>query len=166
MGIGRNLPDSLPGLAVEWNVDVDYSYVWNDNQMGASNDDPGLLTTLLRQNLFLPDKSDYLAEEKKVIPAEVLAAAYRKFLDRNNPPPVSVTSKGGKNKGKGKYGAPIVAQRPKWPPPDLNGFDLLMLPHPEVVNRDEGTYIVLGPRTQQTRVTKRIGTRSGSIPRR
>ena len=91
VGIVRDLPDSLPGLAVEWNVDVDYSCVWNDNQMGASNDDPGLLTTLLRQNLFLPDKSDYLAEEKKVIPAEVLASAYKKFLDRNNPLPVSVT---------------------------------------------------------------------------
>jgi hypothetical protein len=36
----------------------------------------------------------------------------------------------------------------------VNGFDLLMLPHPEVVNRDEETYIVLGPRTYQTRVTK------------
>ena len=54
-GISRDLPDSLPGLAVEWNVDVDYSHVWNDNQMGASNDDPGLLTTLLRQSIFLPD---------------------------------------------------------------------------------------------------------------
>ncbi len=84
-----------------------------DNQAGASNDDPELLARLLRQNLFLPDKSDYLAEGKKVIPAEVLATAYRKFLDRNNPSPVPVTSKGGKNKGKGKYGAPIIAQRPK-----------------------------------------------------
>ena len=25
-GIGRNLPDSLPGLAVEWNVDVEHSH--------------------------------------------------------------------------------------------------------------------------------------------
>ncbi len=72
-----------------------------------------MLTTLLRQNLFLPDKSDYLAEGKKVIPAEVLATAYIKFLDINNPPPVSVTNRGGKNKGKGKYGAPMVAQKPK-----------------------------------------------------
>jgi hypothetical protein len=91
-----------------------------------------------------------------VIPAEVLASAYRKSLERNNPLPVSVTSKGGKNKGKGKYGAPIIAQRPKWPPPasEVNGFDLLMLPHPDVVNRDEETYVVLGPKTYQTRVTK------------
>jgi hypothetical protein len=135
-GISRNLPDILPGLAVEWNVDLDYSHVWNDNQMGASNDDPGLFTTLLRQSLFLPDESDFLAEGKKVIPVEVLSAAYIKFLDRKIPPPVSVTSKGGRNKGKGKYGAPIAAQKPKWPPSDLHVFDLLMLPHPEAVNRE------------------------------
>ncbi len=65
------------------------------------------MTRLLRQNLYLPDKSDVLAEGKKVVPAEVFAAAYKNFLDRDNPPPISVTSKGGKNKGKGKYGAPI-----------------------------------------------------------
>ena len=29
-----------------------------------------------------------------------------------------------------------------------------MLPHPEVVDRDDETYVVLGPRTFQTRVTK------------
>jgi hypothetical protein len=122
--------------------------------MGASNDDPGLLTTLLRQNLFLPDESDFLAEGKKVIPVEVLSAAYIKFLDRKIPPPVSVTSKGGRNKGKGKYGASTAAQKPKWPPPDLHVFDLLMLPLPEVVNREEETYVVQGPMNQQTRVTK------------
>ncbi len=85
-GIGRDLPDALPGLAVEWNVDAERSWVWNDNQRGASNDDPELLTRLLRQNLFLPDKSDVLAEGKKVIPVDVLASAYRKFLERDNPP--------------------------------------------------------------------------------
>ena len=64
--------------------------------MGAYNDDPALLARLLRQNLFLPDKSDFLSEGKKVIPAEVLAEAWIKFLGRN-PPPVSATSKGGRN---------------------------------------------------------------------
>ena len=131
-GIGRDLPDALPGLAVEWNVDAESSWVWNDNQRGASNNDPELLTRLLRQSLFLPDKSDVLAEGKKVIPVEVLATAYRKFLERDNPPPISVAIKGGKNKGKGKYGAPFSIQRPQWPPPtsEVNGFDLLMLPCP------------------------------------
>ena len=124
--------------------------------MGAANSDPELLTRLLRQSLYLPDKSDVLAEGKKVVPVEVLATAYENFLDRNNPPPISVTSKGGKNKGKGKYGVPIIAQKPKWPTPapEVNGFDLLMLPHPEVVNRDEETYVVQGPLTYKTRVTK------------
>jgi hypothetical protein len=79
-GIGRDLPDALPGLAVEWNVEVDRSFVWNDNQLGASNNDPELLTRLLRLNLYLPDKSDFLAEGKKVASAEVLATAYKKFF--------------------------------------------------------------------------------------
>jgi hypothetical protein len=155
-GIGRDLPDALPGLAVEWNVDAGSSWVWNDNQVGASNNDPELLTRLLWQRLYLPDRSDVLAEGKKVVPAEVLAAAYKKFLERDNPSPISVTSKGGKNKGKGKYGVPSGNQRPRWPSPkaEVTGFDLLMLPHPEVVNRDEETYVVQGPLTSKTRVTK------------
>jgi hypothetical protein len=150
---GRNLPDSLPGLAVEWNVGVEYSHVWLDNQAGTFNDDPLLLTRFLRQNLFLPDKSDFLAEGKKVIPAEVLAEAWFKFLGIT-PFSVSATSKGGRNKGKGKHGAPVPAQKPKWPPSDMRSFDLLMLPHPEEVNQEEMTYVVLGPKNQQTRVTK------------
>ncbi len=36
----------------------------------------------------------------------------------------------------------------------MTGFDLLMLPHSEVVNRDEETYVVQGPLTYKTRVTK------------
>ena len=78
-----------------------------------------------------------------------MAGAWIKFLGRT-PAPVSATSKGGRNKGKGKHGAPVTAQKPKWPPPDLLVFDLLMLPHPEDVNREEMTYVVLGPKNQQT----------------
>ena len=44
VGIGRDLPNSLPGLAVEWNVEADSSLVWNDNQNGAAYNDPELLT--------------------------------------------------------------------------------------------------------------------------
>jgi hypothetical protein len=72
-GIGRDLHDALPGLAVEWNLGSETAWVWNDNQEGAANNDPELLTRLLRQNLFLPDKSDVLAEGKKVVPVDVLA---------------------------------------------------------------------------------------------
>ena len=47
VGISRDLPDSLPGLAVEWNVEADSAFVWNDNQNGAAYNDPELLTRLL-----------------------------------------------------------------------------------------------------------------------
>ena len=72
VGIGRDLPDSLPGLAVEWNVEVDRAWAWNDNQVGAARNDPDLLTRLLQENHYLPNKHDFLAEGKKVILAEVI----------------------------------------------------------------------------------------------
>jgi hypothetical protein len=124
--------------------------------VGASNNDPELLTRLLRQSFYLPDKSDFLAEGKKVVPAEVLAAAYKNFLAKDNPTPISDTSKGGKNKGQGMYGAPKGNQRSRWPPPkaEVTDFDRLMLPHPEVVDRDEKTYVIQGPLTHKTRITK------------
>jgi hypothetical protein len=102
-GIGRDLRDALPGLMVEWNTESETAWVWNDNQEGASNNDPELLTKLLRQNLYLPDKSDVLAEGKKVMPVDVLATTYKKWLERHNPLPAQV-SKGGKGKGRSKYG--------------------------------------------------------------
>jgi hypothetical protein len=60
------------------------------------------LTRLLQQSLYLPDKSGFLAEGKKVIHADVIATSYKSFLARNEPPPVLADSKSGKNKGKGK----------------------------------------------------------------
>ena len=153
-GIGRDLPDSLPGLAVEWDVEADCSLVWNDNQSGAAYNDPELLTRLLQQSRYLPDKSDFLAEGKKVILAEVMATSYRKFLAKNEPPPVFSDNKYGKGKGRGKFGMPRGNQRPKGPPPEMTCYDLLMLPHPDVVNYDEGTYVIHGPLTYKTRVTR------------
>ncbi len=153
MGIGRDLPDALPGLAVKWNVETESSSVWNDNQ--AANNDPELLTRLLQQSFYLPDKFDVLAEGKKVVPIEVLATTYKICFDRNNPPPVSITSKGDKNKGKGKYGMPGGNQKSRWPPPktEVTEYDLLMLPRPDTVNRDEEAYVLQGPLTYKTRVT-------------
>ncbi len=55
VGIGRDLPDSLPGLAVEWNVEVERAWTWNDNQVGTAFNDPDLLTRLLQENLYLPN---------------------------------------------------------------------------------------------------------------
>ncbi len=66
VGTGRDLPDSLPGLAVEWDVEADYSLVWNDNQNGAAYNAPELLTRLLQQVHYLPEKSVFLAEGKIV----------------------------------------------------------------------------------------------------
>ena len=154
-GIGRDLPDSLPGLAVEWNVEAERSWAWNDNQVGAAYNDPELLTRLLQQNRYLPDKSDYLAVGKKVLLTEVMASSYKKFLARNDPLPTPADNKGGKGKGKGKFGAIRGNQRPKWPPPkpEVTGYDLLTLPHPDAVNLDEGTYVIQGPLDNKTRVT-------------
>jgi hypothetical protein len=155
VGIGRDLPDSLPGLAVEWNVEVDRAWAWNDNQVGTAHNDPDLLTRLLQENHYLPNKHDFLAEGKKVILAEVMATSYRKFIARNEPPPVFADNKYGKYKGKGKYGKPRGGQRPAWSPPEpeATGYDLVTLPHPDTVNRDEGTYVIQGPLTFKTRVT-------------
>jgi hypothetical protein len=155
VGIGRDLPDSLPGLAVEWNVEADRSMVWNDNQVGAAFNDPDLLTRLLQENHYLPSRHDFLAEGKKVLPAEVMATSYRKFIARNETPPVFADSKSGKYKGKGKYGKGRGSQRPAWSPPETEatGYDLVMLPHPDTVNREEGTYVIQGPLTNRTKVT-------------
>ena len=166
VGIGRDLPDSLPGLAVEWNVEADSALVWNDNQNGAAYNDPELLTRLLQESHYLPDKHDFLAEGKKVVLAEVMAATYKKFLARNNPTPAFADNKSGKGKGKGKTWG---SRRSKEPPPEtrLVCYDLLVLPHPDVVNYDEGTYVVQGPLTYKTRVTKenwatlRFNTKTG-----
>ncbi len=113
------------------------------------------MTRLLQENLYLPNKYDFLAEGKKVILAEVMATSYRKFLAKKEPSPVLADNKSGKNKGKGKYGMPRGNQRSKWPPPEpeVTGYDLLTLPHPDTVNRDEGTYVIQGPLTYKTRVT-------------
>jgi hypothetical protein len=110
-----------------------------------------------------------LAEGKKIVPVDVLASAYKQFLDRNNLPSSRITSKGGKGKGKGKYGASSSAQkfgRPS-PKPEVTDYDLLMLPHPDVVNREDESYVIQTGQ-HKTRVTKenwatlRFNTRSMS----
>ncbi len=129
-GIGREFHEALPGLAVEWNLRSETAWVWNDNQEGAANNDPELLTRLLRQKSYLlPDKYDVLAEGKKIVPVDVLASAYKKFLNKNNPSSARITSKGGKSKGKGKYGTSSSAQKSSWPSPkaEVTDYDLLML---------------------------------------
>jgi hypothetical protein len=158
-GIGRDLSEPLPGLAVEWNVEADSSWVWSDNQEGAAKNDPELLARLLQQSGWLHDKSDYLAEGKKVVPSEVMASAYKKFVAPNSPSPAQTTHKGGKGKGKAKGMRMPKKHHFKWksfilyPTPEEVNHDLLILPHPALVNRDEETYVVLGHQVQ-VRVTK------------
>ncbi len=158
-GIGRDLSEPLPGLAVEWNVEADYSWVWSDNQEGAAKSDPELLARLLQQSGWLHEKSDYLAEGKKVVPSDVMASAYKKFVAPNNPPSAQATHKGGKGKGKTKGTRTPERHSFKgksltlYPAPEEVSHDLLMLPHPAIVNWDEETYVVLGHNVQ-VRVTK------------
>jgi hypothetical protein len=104
--IGRDLSYPLPGLAVEWNVKADFSWVWSDNQEGAAKSDPELLTRLLQQTGYLPDKSNYPAEGKKVLPVDVMSSAYKNFLASNSTFSAQATYKGGKGKGKGKSRMP------------------------------------------------------------
>jgi hypothetical protein len=145
-GMGRVNSNSPSGLMVEWNVDAPYSWVWNDNQRGAAMDDPKLLARLLHKNNVLPDEDDYLAEGKKVLPVEALSAAYKKYLNVDNSFVVQTTSyKGGKGKGKGgKFRAQDGKSKARWLPSEPTSFDLLMLPPPEHVNREDGTYLLEG----------------------
>jgi hypothetical protein len=160
-GIGRDLSEPLPGLAVEWNVEADSSWVWSDNQEGAAKSDPELLARLLQQIGWLHDKSDYLAAVKMVVPFEVMASAYKKFAAPINPPPAQTTYKGGKGKGKGRTKGMRMPEKHSsqgksfilYPAPEEVNHDLLMLPHPTLVNRDDETYVVLGHNVQ-IRVTK------------
>jgi hypothetical protein len=88
-----------------------------------------------------------------------MASTYTKFVTPNNPPPTQVTHKGGKGKGRTK-GARMPEKHSfkgksfiLYPAPEEVNHDLLMLPHPALVNRDEETYVILG-RLGQVRVTK------------
>jgi len=146
-GMGRDNPDTLSGLTVEWNLDAPSCWVWNDNQRGAAIDDPKLLARLLQKNNVLPGEDDFLAEGKKVLPVEALSAAYKKYLNVDNSFVVQTISyKGGKGKGKGgKFRAQDGKSKARWLPSEPTSFDLLMLPPPDHVNREDGTYLLEGP---------------------
>jgi hypothetical protein len=100
------------------------------------------LTRLLQEACYLPDKSDYLTEGKAVLPIDMLSSTYKRFL------------KGGKGKGK------TSKVKPRWLPQEAPRaiedaeFDLLMLPHPTLVNREAETYVLLGSSNLNVRVAK------------
>jgi hypothetical protein len=110
--------------------------------------DPKLLTRLLRKNKLLPDEDDYISEGKKVLPVDALSSAYKKFLMPDNSFSVQTLSLQNKSgKGKGKGGKPRVPEgrtKGKWLSSEATSFDILMLPHPDLVNREDGTYLLEG----------------------
>jgi hypothetical protein len=56
-GLGRDSSEPRTGLAVEWNLEIGSSWVWNDNQDGAAKSDPKLLTMPLQEACFLTSQT-------------------------------------------------------------------------------------------------------------
>ncbi len=104
--------------------------------------DPQLLTRLLQKSNLLPDEGDFLAEGNKVLPVEALSSENKKFLNGDTSFVVQTTSyKGGKGKEKGgKFRAQEGKSKARWLPPEPTSFDLLMLPLPDLVNREDRSY--------------------------
>jgi hypothetical protein len=151
-GLGHDSSELRSGLAVEWNLEIGSSWVWNDNQEGAARSDPKLLTRLLQKAAYLPDESDYLAEGKTDVPIDMLTSTYKKFLVARSSS--FTVQKGGKGKGKAsKFKARWLPQETPRVPEETE-FDLLMLPHPTLVNREHEAYILTGPGNLNVGVTK------------
>jgi len=151
-GLGHDSSELRSGLAVEWNLEIGSSWVWNDNQEGAARSDPKLLTRLLQKAAYLPDESDYLAEGKTDVPIDMLTSTYKKFLVARSSS--FTVQKGGKGKGKAsKFKARWLPQETPRVPEEAE-FDLLMLPHPTLVNREHEAYILTGPGNLNVGVTK------------
>ncbi len=116
--------------------------------------DPQLLARLLQKNKVLHEEDDFLAEGKKVLHVEALASAYKKFINSDNSFVVQTLSyKGGKGKRKGgKFRAQEGKAKARWLPPEPASFDLLMLPPPDLVNREDGTYLLESPGSDGVKV--------------
>jgi hypothetical protein len=151
-GFGRDSSESRTGLAVEWNLEIGSFWVWNDNQEGAARSDPKLLTRLLQKAGYLPDESDVLTEGKTVVPIDMLSSTYKRFLVARSSS--FTVQKGGKGKSKAnKFKARWLTQEAPRAIEEVE-FDLLMLPHPTLVNREDETYVLLGPGNLNFRYTK------------
>ncbi len=105
----------------------------------------------MQEACYLPDESDYLTEGKAFLPIDMLSSTYKRFLNRRAS--YVVPHEGGKGKSK------AVKVKPRWLPQEAPRaieeaeFDLLMLPHPALVNREAETYVLLGPSNLNFRVT-------------
>jgi hypothetical protein len=105
----------------------------------------------LQKAAYLPDESDYLAEGKADVPIDILTSTYKKFLVARSS---FTVQKGGKGKGKAsKFKAKWLPQEAPRAPEEAE-FDLLMLPHPTLVNREHEAYIITGPGNLNVGVTK------------
>jgi hypothetical protein len=127
--------------------------IWQTwNREGAAKSDPKLLTRLLQEACYLPDESDYLTEGKTVMPIDMLSSTYKRFFTKRAS--YVVAHKGGRGKGKGAKVK--VRQLPQEAPRAIEEaeFDLLMLPHPTLVHRENVTYVLLGHGNISVRMTK------------
>jgi hypothetical protein len=159
-GAIRNLSEPLAGLAAEWNTEAETAWVWKDNQEGAALADPWLFTRLLQKGGMIPAEGDYLSQGKKVLPISVLSNTCKKHYLVSTPYPYQSPFKGGKGKGrdgKGKFGKDkgkrLQAQASS-SVSDAVEAELWMLPYPESVNQEDGSYLILGRDQQNVRVTK------------
>jgi hypothetical protein len=86
------------------------------------------------------------------MPIDMLSSTYKRLLAKRAS--YVVTHKGGKGKSKG------ARVKPRWLPQEAPRaieeaeFDLLMLPHPTLVHRENETYVLIGHGNLQVRVTK------------
>ncbi len=86
------------------------------------------------------------------MPIDMLSTTYKKFVTKRAS--YVVPHKGGKGKGK------AVKFKARWLPQEAPRaieeaeFDLLMLPHPTLVNQEDEIYVLLGHGNLQVRVTK------------
>ena len=159
-GAIRSSSESLTGLAVEWNTEVETAWVWKDNQEGAAKADPWLFTRLLQKADVIPSDGDYLTPGKKVLPIGVLANTCKQHRLVSTPYSYAPSYKGGKGKGKDKKGKDGKRKGKNEPPQasssvlDASEAELWMLPYPASVNQEDRSYLILGHNNSQVRVTE------------
>jgi hypothetical protein len=110
------------------------------------------LTRLLQKAAYHPDESDLLTEGRTVMPIDMLTSTYKRFLMARSSS--FTVQKGGKGKGKAsKFKARWLPQEAPRAIEEAD-FNLLILPHPTLVNREDETYVLTGPGNLNVRVTK------------
>jgi hypothetical protein len=119
-----------------------------------------LITRLLQKADIIPAEGDYLTQGKKTLPIGVLANTCKKHNFVSTPYPYTPSYKGGTGKGKdgkgkdGKNKGKRLSTQDSSSAPDASEAELWMLPHPDSVNQEDGSYLILGHNGSQVRVTK------------